>query len=202
MVFTADQGLIKNNLVILARFRHRQRQPESKIYQKWFENKGFQVSRLPRGYSFEGGDALEAGNKIIVGHGLRTSPQSLPVIAKILKTPIIGLKLVNPHFYHLDTCLFILNQKTAFYCPEAFDCGSRKKLTKLFPNLIRLPKKEAFSLAANSLNTDHQVIIQKKAPMFAQRLSRLGYQVHQVNVDEFTKAGGGIHCLTFTTQTN
>ncbi|MGI6278286.1 MAG: dimethylarginine dimethylaminohydrolase family protein [Patescibacteria group bacterium] len=202
MVFTADQGLVKNNLVVLARFRHQQRQPETKVYQKWFKNRGFQTLHLPKGFYFEGGDALEVGNKIIIGHGFRTSPKSLPAIAKLLKTPVVGLKLISPRFYHLDTCLFVLNPKTAFYYPRAFAPASRKKLNHLFPNLVNLPQKEAQFLATNSLNTDHQVIIQKKTPIFARKLYLLGYQVHQVNVDEFTKAGGGIHCLAFTTQAN
>ncbi len=202
MVFTADQGLVKDNLVVLACFRHQQRRPETKVYQNWFKKRGFQTLRLPKGFYFEGGDALRAGNKIIIGHGFRTNPQSLPIIAKLLKTPIIGLELINPRFYHLDTCLFILNPKTAFYYPKAFASASRKKLNRLFPNLINLPQKEAQFLAANSLNTDHQVIIQKKTPIFARKLAQLGYRVHQIDIDEFTKAGGGIHCLTFTTQAN
>ena len=202
MVFTADQGLVKNNLVVLANFRHYQRQPEAEIYQAWFENQGFHVLRLPKNHYFEGGDALESGNKIIVGHGFRTSPQSPTIIAKLTKAPVVSLKLIDPRFYHLDTCLFVLNPKTAFYCPAAFDQASIKKLTSLFPRLIRLPQKEAGNLVANSLNTDHQVITQRGAPFFRKELTRLGYQTHQVDIDEFIKAGGGIHCLTFTAQTN
>lgn len=202
MIFTADQGLVKNNYVILANFRFRQRQPETKLYRNWFKKQGFKIFSLPKEFYFEGGDALEVGSKIVIGYGFRTSPKSLPLISKLLKTPVIGLRLVNPYFYHLDTCLFIPNPKTAFYYPGAFDQTSRKKLSQNFPNLIRLPKEEAFLLAANSLNSDHQAIIPKETPVFAKELSQLGYQTHQINISEFTKAGGGIHCLTFTAQSD
>ncbi|MDD3531742.1 MAG: arginine deiminase family protein [Candidatus Shapirobacteria bacterium] len=202
MVFAADQGLIKDNSVILARFHHQQRRPETKIYQDWFRKQGFQLLRLPASLCFEGGDALIVNNNIFIGHGFRTSPQSPRAIEKLAKSPVIDLGLINPHFYHLDTCLFILNPKTAFYYPPAFDQTSSDKLAKFFSKLIPLTKKEAFSLTANSLNTDHQVIIQRGAPIFAQKLAQLGYRVHQVNVSEFFRSGGGIHCLTLTTQTN
>lgn len=202
MVFTADQGLVKGNLVVMACFRHPQRRPETKIYQDWFEKNGYQTLCLPKGFYFEGGDALEAGDKIVIGHGFRTSPKSLPLLSKLLKTPVIGLRLVNPYFYHLDTCLFIPNPKTAFYYPGAFDQASRKKLSQNFSNLISLPKEEAFLLATNSLNSDHQAIIPKGTPIFARKLAQLGYRVHQVDINEFTRSGGGIHCLTFTAQSD
>jgi N-dimethylarginine dimethylaminohydrolase len=202
MVFTADQGLVKEKLVVLARFRHSQRQPETKIYQDWFETNGYRTLCLPKGFYFEGGDALETRGKIIIGYGFRTGPKSPLLISKLLKTPVLSLRLINPFFYHLDTCLFIPNPKTAFYYPGAFDQASRKKLSQNFPNLIRLPKKEAFLLAANSLNSDHQAIVPQGAPIFAQKLNQLGYRVHQVNINEFTRSGGGIHCLTFTTQSD
>lgn len=200
MIFTADQGLVKNNSVILANFRFRQRQPETRIYHNWFKKQGFKIFSLPKDFYFEGGDALEAGNKIVIGYGFRTSLRSLPLISNLLKTPVISLRLVNPYFYHLDTCLFIPNPKTAFYYPGAFDQPSRKKLSQNFPNLISLPREEAFLLAANSLNSDHQAIIPKGAPVFAKKLAQLGYQAHQINISEFAKAGGGIHCLTITTK--
>lgn len=202
MVFAADQGLIKNHSVILANFRFQERKPETKIYRDWFKTQNFKILQLPKNLYFEGGDALDLGNKIILGHGFRTSPKTSEAIANLFKTPVFGLKLIDPCFYHLDTCLFPLNEKTAFYYPPAFNQASQKKLINLFPRLIALPKKEAFDLAANSLNTDHQVITNQKANFFTKKLAQLGYRVYQVNVSEFIKSGGGIHCLTIATETN
>lgn len=199
MVFSADQGLIKGEKAILANFRFRQRRGESKIYRQWLENKGFKTFSLPDFSYFEGGDALEEGGKIILGYGFRTSFQTASIINKLLKMPVATLKLVNPHFYHLDTCLFAVNQKTAFYYPEAFDKNSKTKLACLFTNLIPLPENEAFALAANSLITDHQAIIPQGSPFLAKNLKKFGYRVHRVDISQFLKAGGGIHCLAIAT---
>ena len=199
MVFSADQALIKGEKAILANFRFRQRRKEGKIYRQWLENNGFRIFSLPAFSYFEGGDALEADNKVILGYGFRTRPQVASLINNLLKVPVITLKLVNPRFYHLDTCLFIVNQKTAFYYPPAFDKNSKTKLACLFTNLIPLPKNEASALAANSLITDHQAIVPKKSPFLTKNLKKFGYHVHQLDISQFLKAGGGIHCLAIAT---
>ena len=201
MVFSADQALIKGEKAILANFRFKQRRGEGKIYRQWLENNGFRIFSLPAFSYFEGGDALEADNKVILGYGFRTSFQTAKIISNLLKIPVITLKLVNPYFYHLDTCLFIVNQKTAFYYPPAFDKNSKTKLASLFTNLIPLPENEASALAANSLITDHQAIVPQGSPFLAKNLQKFGYRVHRVNISQFLKAGGGIHCLTITTHT-
>lgn len=199
MVFAADQGLVKDKTVILANFRFPQRRPEAKLYQKWFIEAGFKTFSLPNKVYFEGGDALDLGSKILLGFGFRTNPLAISVISRTLNQPVIGLRLVDDHFYHLDTCLFPLDSKTAFYYPPAFDPDSQKLLQATFPRLIVLSHKEAFGWAANSLNTDHQVITQKGNFTFIKQLKQLGFRVHTADVSEFSKAGGGIHCLGITT---
>jgi len=202
MIFTADQGLIENSSVILANFRFKQRQPETKIYQQWFKKQRFKILTLPKNLYFEGGDVLKIGKKIITGYGFRTSYQTPQAISKLLKTPVTSLRLINPYFYHLDTCLLALSPREAFYYPNAFDQASQKKLAQLFPKLIPFTKKEAFSLAANSISTDHQVIIPNSATTLAKKLGQLGYETFPTKVSEFIKAGGGIRCLTITTKTD
>ncbi len=200
MIFTADQGLVENSSVILANFRFKQRRPETKTYQRWFKKQGFRILTLPKNLYFEGGDILRACRKIIAGHGFRTSPQAPQAIAKLLKNPVISLKLISPYFYHLDTCLLPLSPREAFYYPSAFDQASQKKLAQLFSKLIPFTKKEAFSLAANSISTDHQIIIPSSAATLVKKLAQLGYKAFLAEVGEFAKAGGGIRCLTTTTK--
>ena len=96
----------------------------------------------------------------------------------------------------MDTALFVLNNETVFYYPDAFSEKSRNVLKKNVPNLIPIEKKEAFNFAANSLVTDHHVVLQKGNLGVLGMLGRLGYTGVETDVSEFMKAGGGIHCLT------
>jgi len=197
LVFSADQGWIERKKIILANFRYQERKRERAIYQNWFEKNNFQIVKLPEDYYFEGGgEMIRWGKKYFLGFGFRSKKKTAKKIASILQKEVISLQLVDHRFYHLDLSLFILNEKVAFYYPEAFDNTSREKLKKIVPLLIPLEKKEAFNFAANSVNIDHKVVVQRGNNNFCRQLKHLHYQPIEVNVDEFLKAGGGIHCLT------
>lgn len=196
MVFSVDQNLLHKNTVILSNFRFAQRQGETPLYANWFEKNRYDVKSLTKTNFFEGGDCLSWKNVLYVGNGFRTTKKTIKEIASLFSFTLIPLTLVLPEFYHLDTCLFLLNETTAFYYPRAFDLISRRMLKKCIPNLIPLVKKEAYNFAANSVATDHHVVLQEGNFRFKSQIEQLGYKTVLVDVSEFMKAGGGIRCLT------
>ncbi|MBI2103411.1 hypothetical protein HYT59_00235 [Candidatus Woesebacteria bacterium] len=199
MVFAADQGFVNKKDVVLSNFRYRQRQGETKYYQDWFEAKGFTIKTLPKNYFFEGsGECVRAGKTFLVGTGFRNSPGVCKFLSKFLDVEAVCLELVSPKFYHLDTCLFALNDFVAFYYPFAFSPASRKILKSMFKQLIPLKRNEAESFAANSLVTDHHVVTQSGNSHFKKQVESFGYKVLEADVSEFLKSGGGIHCLVQT----
>ena len=201
MVFSADQGIIKIGVMALSNFHHPQRKKETEAYLPHLKKLVASIYTIDNSIDFEGsGDAIPWNDKIFLGTGERTSGEATAKLASIFNTRVIPLRLVNPYFYHLDTCLLFINQTTAFFFPEAFDPRSQEILKKLIPNLLPLLKNEAYCLAANSLITDHQAIIPRAPLSFANKLRALNYRVTTVDVSEFIKAGGGIHCLTQTIQ--
>ena len=133
---------------------------------------------------------------LFVGTGFRTLPLTVRKLKRLLNIKIIELILMHPRFYHLDTCFFPLNNDTAFYYPYAFSPGSQKKLQELIPNLIEFSDVEVNHFASNSVVTDHHVVMQKGIVSFKEKIRKLGYEAVEVDVSEFIKAGGGIHCLT------
>src|SRR3989339_928257 len=59
MVFTANARLVRNKEVIISSFRHAERQPEAKFFEKFLASLGYRVRRLKEQTIFEGaGDAL------------------------------------------------------------------------------------------------------------------------------------------------
>ncbi len=38
------------------------------------------------------------------GHGWRSSPKAPKLLEAIFARPTVGLRLIDPRFYHLDTC--------------------------------------------------------------------------------------------------
>lgn len=194
MVFAVDQGLVKDNQVLLASFHYSERQPETKFYQQWFTEQGYQVSTTD-GASFEGGEYLRWGENYFVGTGFRTESAAVPIIKNFLNTQVIELELIDPRFYHLDMCLLPLSETQVLYYPAAFSPSSVALLQQEVPDLIEMSEEEAMMFGANSLVIEQTVLLSAYNLSLSQKLSQLGYQPLTVDVSEFSKAGGGIHCL-------
>ena len=110
MVFTANAGLVHGNEVVLSRFRPEQRRGEEPLDQAWFETNGFRVRLLPADTFFEGaGDALFCGDTLIAGYRQRSDARGQQLLGEMLDCRVILLELVDPYYYHLDTC----------FCPMA-----------------------------------------------------------------------------------
>lgn len=196
MVFATDQGIINGNKILLANFKYRERKGETNIYKNYFLKNNYEIHELPSLINLEGGDVVSFEDAIFLGNGFRTSISSSKYLKKFLHKKIYSLNLVDPYFYHLDTCLFVLDRGHAFYFSKAFDEKSKKILKQLIPNLIPLTKKEAFSFTANCVVLGKNILVQKGNKKFNNNLKELGYKIIEIDVSEFIKAGGGIHCLT------
>jgi len=200
MVFTANAGLILSHdkTVILSKFHHKQRRGEEHYFREWFKKEGYEVIEYP-GY-FEGaGDALyaEKSNVLFVGHGFRSDKKVYQeYIGPYLKKHRQGLiycELVDPRFYHLDTCFCPLPGNRAILYPGAFKDPS--SITKLM-DAFSVPENEAVRFACNSVCIGNSVILPEGCPETKTNLESWGFRVLEAKMDEFIKAGGASKCLT------
>lgn len=198
MVFATDQGvLIKGKEILLSRFRNLERSGESEYYKKWYEDHGYKIKILPDNIFIEGGGELQHWrDKLLIGFGFRTDQNSINSVEKIFNKNCIRLELVDRRFYHLDTCLIVLNDDVIFYYPPAFSPNSIYLLKSIVPNLIEIEYEEVVNFAANSIVLGSTVFMQEGNIRMSQQIAKLGYKVITINVGEFIKAGGGAHCLT------
>ena len=150
---------------------------------------------------FEGmGDCLWIPGKrfLICGTGTRTSPSRMADVSEFAGAPIVPLELVHPRFYHLDTCLCILNQTTAIVCKSAFSEFGWSQLQAVFPSLIEASLSESDSplFACNAHCPDEKhVIIQKGNRNICEQLRDRGFVPIEVETGEFIKSGGSVFCM-------
>lgn len=201
MVFTANAGLVLGNTVILSHFHHAERQPEEAHFDKWFRREGFEVQRLAPQLAFEGaGDALlDRGQALLwFGHGHRSSAECAPALAAVLDTEVEALRLVDPRFYHLDTCLCPLEGGYLMYYPAAFDAASRERIRARVPaaRRIEVGDADALDFACNAVNSGRHVFLNRASGELASQLAAQGFMLHQTPLGEFMKAGGSAKCLT------
>ena len=201
MVFTANAGLILENKVVLSRFRHAERQLEEPHFAKWFADHGFEVITVPADMPFEGaGDALLDRRLPLLwmGHGHRTDAQCAALLSEKLNIEVQPLKLVNPRFYHLDTCFCPLESGYLMYCPAAFDAASQAQIAARVPKEYRIPvsEEDAASFACNAVNAGRHVFLNHASPALEKELRSRGFIVRKIPLYEFMKAGGAAKCLT------
>jgi N-dimethylarginine dimethylaminohydrolase len=136
MVFTANAGLVLGDKVIISRFRSKERQPEEPYFRKWFADRDFKIADWPQSMSFEGaGDALfDRGQQLLwIGHGFRSDAAAPAEVEKIIGRRTATLRLIDPRFYHLDTCLCPLEGGYLIYYPQAFDQASQDQIAAFVP---------------------------------------------------------------------
>ncbi|MEK7839425.1 MAG: arginine deiminase-related protein, partial [candidate division NC10 bacterium] len=199
MVFTANAGVVTGRSVILSRFRCPERQTEEEQFARWFEAHGYAAIRLPRELLFEGaGDLLDGGEVWFGGHGQRSDIRAYQYLGSPGGRDIVPLQLVDPRFYHLDTCLCPLTGGEVLWFPSAFDRSGRAVLRNLVPasRRIEVPQEEALRFACNAVCLGRHVVIPEGCPGTMKKLEDHGYRAHAVCLSEFIKAGGAAKCLT------
>ncbi|WDZ95694.1 arginine deiminase-related protein [Herbaspirillum sp. WKF16] len=201
MVFTANAGLVLEDQVVLSHFRHAERQAEEPHFRAWFESQGLRVLAMPEHVPFEGaGDALldRQADLLWMGYGHRTDVRAAPLVAGWLKIEVQSLQLVDPRFYHLDTCFCPLQGGYLMAYLPAFDAASRKAIAARVPpqRLIAVGEEDALRFACNAVNAGRHVFLNRASPALRGQLEEKGFEVHETPLSEFMKAGGAAKCLT------
>jgi N-dimethylarginine dimethylaminohydrolase len=201
MVFTANAGLVLDNKFVLSRFRHVQRQGEEAHFARWFGAQGFEVLVLPPEVLFEGaGDALFDRRLPVLwmGYGHRSDQACRPILENWLGLEVLTLRLVNPRFYHLDTCFCPLQGGYLLYYPPAFDEASQALIAARVPEELRIAvsDSDAADFACNAVNSGSEVFLNRASDALVHTLAARGLRVQQSPLSEFMKAGGAAKCLT------
>jgi len=204
MVFTANAGLVHSKAnekkdVIVSSFRHAERQPEEKYFERFFASQGYRVRHLKEQTIFEGaGDALfDSHGKLWVGSGIRSEPHALDEVVAVLDVEACGLELVNPHWYHLDTAFCPLPEGQAIAYKKAFAGKSVQALNDAFgEGIIWVSDADAENFACNAISIDRNVIMYRASAELKLTLKQRGFEVIEADVSEFLKSGGACKCLT------
>jgi N-dimethylarginine dimethylaminohydrolase len=197
LVFTANAGLIFNDRFFSASFRHEVRARESPHFDAWFAAHGFKVEHLPQGTFFEGaGDALFCGPTLFAGYRIRSDVNGHQWLGNVLGKQVLPLELINPHFYHLDTCFCPLAPGEAIYYPAAFDAYGRKVIQTHIPRLLAVGDGDAKRFGCNAVVVGKTAIVNAGCDQLLGDLQTWGYQTRALELDEFLKAGGSAKCLT------
>lgn len=197
LVFTANAAMIYRRTAVIARFRHEVRQRETPCDEAWLAAAGFAIKPMPEGIYFEGaGDALFCGDTLFAGYRMRSDATGHQQVAAKLGVRVIPLELVNPYYYHLDTCFCPLTPGEAIWYPGAFDEYGRRAIAQHIERLIEVRQDEAEHFACNAVVVGREVVTNAGCPGLHEALRAAGYKPRETDLSEFVKAGGSAKCLT------
>jgi ornithine--oxo-acid transaminase len=205
MVFLSHGALVHHGVAAVSSFNPPQRRAESTYLRRWLASQGFLLWETPRETPFEGeGDVVfsDAGNALWAAHGVRTCRAAHRHVADAWHVPVTSLHLIDPRFYHLDTCFTPLNGDAGnsgylLYYPGAFDGPSLEAIALAYPEHKRIAVSEldATRMACCALNLGRTVFTGEISPELATRLFDAGFDVVQLELSEFIKGGGGAKSL-------
>ncbi len=149
----------------------------------------------------EGGDVciLRPGLVLIGYSGDRTDRAGARALGALFERE--GWKAVyscfHPRFLHLDTQFTMISSGRAVACLDTLEEGLADRLEGLGIELVPATRDEVGRLGANLLSLGGNRIL---SPADNRRLNRAleaaGFEVLAVDIDQFARCGGGMHCLT------
>jgi N-dimethylarginine dimethylaminohydrolase len=104
---------------------------------------------------------------------------------------------INPTLLHLDTHFCMVDRHLALGRVEELEAAFLEEVALLEIEIVPVDAGEVASLGCNVLALGGRRILSSGgAPRVDELLRLRGYEVFTVALDEFTKCGGGVHCLT------
>jgi N-dimethylarginine dimethylaminohydrolase len=194
MVYAANGATVINGKVYGARFMHGERAAEGPAYLRWFQEQGFPEIIVADHVNEGEGDYLLTGSYLLAGHGFRSDPASQLAVQKFFGLPVIGLELVDPRYYHLDTALAVLDMDEVMYYPGAFSPSSVDVLRWLFPDALEATEADAEVFGLNAISDGYHVFLPEPASALADRLYARGFLPVPVDLSELLKGGGSVKC--------
>jgi N-dimethylarginine dimethylaminohydrolase len=208
LVFCANQALpmppglgAEGGSAVMSLMRRASREPEVRWIERFLGSQGLHIEHLDPWSvpSMEGtGDGLWHPGRALLwgGVGPRSRPEAWARVSAMAGVPVMLLRLIDPRFYHLDTCLSFVDEETAVLFPGAFDDAGRALLAALVPRLIEVDEAEAMNMACNGHSPDgRHYLVQRGSPRCNGRLAEIGLEVVELDTDQFLLSGGSVYCM-------
>lgn len=206
-VFTANPSLVSVDdcgqpVAIIGRMDHPDRRPESGLHRSRLRQLGIRcldIDAATAGIWEGNGDTLKHPGLSLLWCGvcMRSHLECHLEVGRMTGHELAILHLPDPCFYHLDTALAMLREDCVAVVRSAFDPGGIELLESAFDQLIEVDEVEAREkLAGNLWCPDGlHVLMPAGAPITADRLSKHGFAVTEIETGEFLKSGGSVFCL-------
>jgi arginine deiminase len=149
----------------------------------------------------EGGDVamLRPGLVLIGISGVRTDEAGAAALGALYRAQgwEVLVHRFDPRFLHLDTQMCMVAPDLALACRAAIGPELAATLAGRGVDLIDYGEDELARLAGNVLALgDGRVLTAGTSPRLHAKLAARGFRAIAVDLEQFVRCGGGVHCLT------
>lgn len=201
LTFTRDAALITPWGLVELRPSVAHRRSEARHIARAAEALGMPLLGAVSHGTVEGGDVcLVAPGTVLIGYsGERTDRLGAEALSVLFETK--GWEVIfhrfDPHYLHLDTFFTMVGPHLAVACPELLSASLLQRLDRLGIELLPATPEEVRGLGANLLSLgDRRIVSPAGNCRIADELRRRDYDLLEIELDQFLRCGGGIHCLT------
>jgi N-dimethylarginine dimethylaminohydrolase len=200
-VYTRDFGVNTPCGPLIGRFKYEARWGDEEYAIAAFDALSVKTcGRVTRG-AVEGGDSWMLDEKtLVIGSGNRSTISGIGNAAEIMKP--LGVEVMPVEFLakwnHLDMIFSVIAERACLYCREALPGEFVTYLESRDWELIAVPLDEVMKTGCNVLALgDARILSFAENGIVNRMLEADGFTVYAPHLREFTKMGGGPHCLTF-----
>ncbi|HEY3316582.1 MAG TPA: arginine deiminase family protein [Bacillota bacterium] len=200
-VYTRDFGASTPGGPLIGKFKYEQRWGDEEAAIEAFNRIGVKVpGRVTRG-AVEGGDSWQIDeHTLVIGSGNRSTLRGIENAAEIMKPFDVEVMPVEflAKWNHLDMIFSVVADKLAIICEEGVPPTFTKWLANHGWRTIAVPLGEVLKTGCNVLALgDGKVLSFEENKIVNDMLRAEGFTLYTPHLREFTKMGGGPHCLTF-----
>ena len=220
--FTADASLSHiqedgTHIVLLSHFSNQMRAPEVDAHRALLQQRFPSARFVMHDYACEGtGDNVYDCFRKLYWSGFTANPsyanaaqgrsdsRAHLMLQKRTGARVIGLQVKAP-FYHLDTTFAPLPQghvlaSRAGLQTQSWDDMLREAFAPFHldatTHLIEVSEEDTYAFGCNIVSIGNVIIMPVVSDGLRKRIELAGYVVEMVDISQFTKAGGAVHCLT------
>jgi dimethylargininase len=186
-VFIEDTLIVCEDLAIVTRPGAPERRPETAAVLETARDLGLRVVTINAPATLDGGDVLQVGRTVYVGHSTRTNLAGIDALTACLAP--LGRSVVT---IPLATALHLKSAATALPDGTVLTFGSHIAVDT-FPQVLRAPEESGAHVVPIG---GPAVLLAASAPQTASMLASLGWTPVPVDVSEFERLEGCVTCLS------
>jgi dimethylargininase len=152
------------------------------------------IVRIQAPASIDGGDVLRIGNRLFIGESTRTNHAAINAISQAVSHfgySVTAVKVTGA--LHLKTAVTAISNDLLLMNPHWIDINP-------FSGWRRIEVADNEPFASNSLVITEKVFMQAAHVATAEKICNGGFDVHMIDISEFSKAEAGLTCMSVIIQ--